>query len=103
MQQTSVIVMAAAYHSAQRAIADLKHAVFTVLATGPRVGMRNSQIGRALGIYAGHVGHQGHISRALLEMMFAEGVVEQDNVTKLWTLRDPCPATPCQADEPAED
>lgn len=103
MEQSAVIAMAAAYQSAQRAVADLKHAVFMVLATGPAGGMRNSQIGRALGIYAGHVRHQGHISRTLLEMMLKEGVVDQNNQSKMWTLRDPCSTAPGQGDEPAED
>lgn len=77
-----------AYQSAQRAVADLKHAVLVVLAAGPAEGMKNSQVGRSLGIYAGHVRHQGHISRTLLEMMLNEGVVVQDQQTKLWKLRD---------------
>lgn len=79
---------AMAYQSAQRAIADLKHAVFLVLASGPEAGMRNSEIGRSLGIHAGHVRHQGHISRTLLEMMLTEGVVDQDPESKRWHLRD---------------
>ena len=95
---------ASAYQSAQRAVADLKHAVFVVLAAGPAEGMKNSQIGRSLGIYAGHVRHQGHISRTLLEMMLKEGVVEQDQQTKLWKLRDLRTTTSVVGDdESAED
>ena len=103
MEQSS-LKTAAAYQSAQRALADLKHSVFVVLATGPAGGMRNSQIGRALGIYAGHVRHQGHISRTLLEMMLKEGVVDQDAQSKLWKLRDPGSVTSSEeVDEPAEE
>ena len=75
------------YHLAQRALADLKAAVFALLSNATDAGMTNAEIGRGLGIYRGHVGHEGHISRTLLEMMKAEGVVEQDEATKRWTLR----------------
>lgn len=93
-----------AYQSAQRALADLKHSVFVVLAAGPAEGMKNSQIGRSLGIYAGHVRHQGHISRTLLEMMLNEGVVDQDPKTKLWRLRDQRVTTSISDDaEPTEE
>jgi len=49
--------------------------------------MRNADIGRALGIHAGHVEHEGHIPRTLLALMEKEGVVQQDPQTKLWTIR----------------
>ena len=77
------------YILAQRAIADLKAAVFILLKKGPKEGMRNADIGRALGIYAGHVGHEGHIPRTLLSLMESEGVVQQDAQSKLWTVRPP--------------
>lgn len=48
--------------------------------------MRNIDVGRALGIYMGHVEHEGHIPRTLLAIMEAEGVVEQDKATKTWRL-----------------
>ena len=76
-----------AYALAQRAIADLKTAVYTLLERGPQSGMRNADIGRALGIHAGHVEHEGHIPRTLLALMEKEGVVQQDPQTKLWSLR----------------
>jgi len=76
-----------AYALAQRAIADLKAAVYSLLQSGPQNGMKNSEIGRALGIHAGHVEHEGHISRTLLALMEKEGVVQQDSQTKLWSLR----------------
>ena len=50
-------------------------------------GLKNSDIGRQLGIYMGHVEHEGHIPRTLLAIMESEGVVEQDNETKAWRLR----------------
>lgn len=52
------------YTVAQRAIADLKTAVYLLLKAGPPRGMRNADIGRALGINAGHVEHEGNISHA---------------------------------------
>lgn len=76
-----------AYHVAQRAMADLKAGVLRVLASAPMSGLSNAAIGRTLGIYAGHVGHQGHISRTLLALMESEGVVEQDSDTKRWRVR----------------
>ena len=79
---------AVAYQSAQRALADLKGAVYLTLAAGPAEGLQNAQIGRSLGIYGGHSGQEGHISRTLLEMLLVEGVVEQDLKTKRWSLRD---------------
>ncbi len=72
---------------AQRAIADLKAAVYLLMKNGPESGLRNSDIGRALGIYTGHVEHEGHISRTLLAIMEKEGVVLQNPDTKLWTLK----------------
>lgn len=64
-----------AYALAQRAMADLKAAIFLVLESGPAQGMRNADIGRTLGIHAGHVEHEGHIPRTLLALMEKEGVV----------------------------
>jgi DNA-binding IclR family transcriptional regulator len=68
-------------------MADLKAAVYALLQRGPQPGMRNADIGRALGIHAGHVEHEGHIPRTLLALMEKEGVVQQDPHTKLWSLR----------------
>jgi hypothetical protein len=79
--------MEEAYALAQRAMADLKTAIYLILKNGPVQGMRNADIGRALGIYAGHVEHEGHISRTLLALMEKEGVVQQDPQSKLWTIR----------------
>jgi hypothetical protein len=75
-----------AYALAQRAMADLKAAVYMLLKTGPAGGLRNADIGRALGIYAGHIEHEGHIPRTLLALMEKEGVVQQDHQSKRWTI-----------------
>ena len=74
------------YSDAQSALAQLKGAIFETIRKGPARGLRNADIGRKLGIYGGHVGHEGHISRSLLAMMESEGVVRQDS-EKRWTLR----------------
>ncbi len=73
------------YFMAQTAIAQLKAAIH-ILLKRKQDGLRNSEIGRELGIYMGHVEHEGHIPRTLLAIMEAEGVVEQDKKTKLWRL-----------------
>lgn len=66
-----------AYATAQLAIANLKSAVYMLLQEAGSEGMRNVDIGRALGIYSGHAGHEGHIPRTLLAIMESESVVEQ--------------------------
>jgi hypothetical protein len=75
------------YLLAQAAIAQLKGAIHHVLAHAPVAGLKNVDIGRLLGIYMGHVEHEGHIPRTLLAAMESEGVVEQDKETKAWRLR----------------
>lgn len=76
-----------AYRRAQRALANLKVAAAEVLATAGPDGLRNSQVGRLLGIYRGHVEHQGHISRTVLEMLQEDGVAEQKGKGGPWHLR----------------
>lgn len=76
------------YEKAQQAMAVLKSLVRAVLEAGPEHGLKNAEIGRTLGIYSGHVEHEGHISRTLLEMLRAEGVAVQDAETKRWKLRN---------------
>jgi hypothetical protein len=80
------------YAIAQRALADLKSAVYVVLRDGPAEGLRNADIGRLLGIYGGHIGHEGHIPRTVLALMEEEGVVQQDS-EKRWTLKTHPPQT----------
>jgi len=75
------------YSIAQQAMAQLKSAVYQVLESGPESGLTNAATGRALGVYAGHVGHEGHISRTLLALMQSEGVAQQNDKTLHWTLR----------------
>lgn len=72
------------YSIAQNAIANLKGAIYSLLKNSEN-SLRNAEIGRSLGIYSGHVGHEGHISRTLLAIMEEEGVVEQDD-NKKWHL-----------------
>jgi hypothetical protein len=76
------------YRSAQRALAELKAAVIRLLVAGPREGLKNSQIGRALGIYGGHRGHEGHISRTILARLEDEGLVRQDGQSLRWSLTE---------------
>ena len=76
-----------AYERAQRAILELKRSIHELLATSPPEGLQNAEIGRALGIYMGHAGHEGHIPRVLLGLMENEGAVVQDPGTKRWRLR----------------
>lgn len=75
------------YILAQDAMAKLREAVYLLLLEAPKSGLKNAQIGRSLGIYSGHAGHEGHISRTILALMQAEGVVEQDVETKNWRIR----------------
>ena len=76
-----------AYRRAQRALADLKAATVEILATAGQEGLRNAQIGRLLGIYRGHVQHEGHVSRTILEMLQDDGIAEQQGKAKTWRLR----------------
>lgn len=79
------------YFTAQQAIASLKGAIHALLSESER-GLRNAEIGQMLGIHKGHGNqHKGHITRTLLEIMQAEGVVEQLEESKLWAL--------CRAEE----
>ena len=57
------------YLLAQTAMAQLKAAVHQVLGSAPAAGLKNSDIGRLLGIYMGHAEHEGHIPRTLLALM----------------------------------
>jgi hypothetical protein len=81
-----------AYHRAQTAMADLKGSVLSLLEQNIE-GMSNAAIGRSLGIYGGHKGHEGHIPRTLLAMLEQEGVVQQNPGNQLWTVRQHGPST----------
>lgn len=77
-----------AHRVAQNAIVAMKKAIVMLLEerdTGQ--GLRNVDIGRRLGIYAGHKGHEGHVSRTMLALLESDGVVTQDADTKRWSLR----------------
>jgi hypothetical protein len=77
-----------AYKLAQKALVDLKTSIYALLTSGPEEGLTNAQIGRGLGIYMGHVGHEGHIHRTLLAIMEAEGIVDQDGRSKKWKIKN---------------
>ena len=87
-----------AYRRAQRAIAELKSAAVDLLATAGPEGWRNAQIGRLLGIYQGHVRHEGHISRTILEMLQADGIAEQKGQGGPWQIRQQPAAGPEEGD-----
>jgi hypothetical protein len=74
------------YGRAQAAMADLKAVVYELLAENPK-GLTNAEVGRFLGIYQGHVGHEGHVSRTILALLESEEVAEQDKESKIWKLR----------------
>jgi DNA-binding IclR family transcriptional regulator len=86
----SIGEQAEAYGRAQRAIADLKTSILQVLSVSGSKGLRNADIGHALGVNMGHSGsgrHEGHISMTLLQIMQEEGVVERDTDSKRWRLK----------------
>jgi hypothetical protein len=72
------------YLQAQHAVAELKSAVLGIVELAGKSGLKNSQVGRALGIYAGHVRHEGHISRTILAMLESEGLLRQEPASKKW-------------------
>ena len=76
-----------AYRIAQKAMVDLKTAVYFMMLIGPTEGYSNADIGRKLGIYTGHVGHEGHISRTILGLLESEGILYQDSESKKWLIR----------------
>jgi hypothetical protein len=75
------------YEKAQTGLTLIKSAIHLLLRDAGPEGLKNSEIGRSLGIYHGHEGHEGHISRTLLAQLEHEGLVKQDNETKAWSLR----------------
>lgn len=67
-------------------MAELKGVAYELLDTAAE-GLTNAEIGRALGIYQGHVGHEGHVSRTILALLESEEVAIQDSTSKRWVLR----------------
>lgn len=88
------------YLLAQRALADMKGAVLGLVSEHD--GLTNAEIGRALGIYAGHIRHEGHISRTLLAMLEDDGVVWQDQATKKWHARPVKRQSTDETDQPSD-
>ena len=76
------------YERAQRALVELKIAIYDLLSGSPS-GLSNAEVGRTLGIYMGHVGHEGHIPRTILALLESDGVVRRDRDTKKWTINRP--------------
>lgn len=75
------------YQTAQRAVADLKAAVLSHLRNhGPAT---NAEIGRSLGIYFGHVRHEGHVSRSILQLLATEGLAIQKAKGGPWEACQP--------------
>lgn len=79
------------YRTAQIAIAELKATVYELLERSPD-GLANAEIGRQLGIYMGHVGHEGHVSRTVLSLMEHEGSVQQAGKRGKWHIGLKSPA-----------
>ena len=77
--------MESSYYKAQLGMTQIKEAIYSLLKENLPKGLRNVDIGKSLGIYGGHKGHEGHISRTILEIMQSEGVIEQRE-DKLWYL-----------------
>jgi hypothetical protein len=76
--------MTNAYSNAQNGLALLKVAVFEILSIYKDEGLRNVDVGKLLGIYRGHIRHEGHISRTILAIMEEDGTIRQDSETKKW-------------------
>lgn len=79
--------MTTPYARAQRGLAILKEAVYETIVNGSENGLTNAEVGRMLGIYMGHKGHEGHISRTILSLLEDNGMICQDKVTKRWMVR----------------
>ena len=75
------------YYKAQYGLTLLKDAIRDLLVSIHPKGLRNVDVGKALGIYSGHKGHEGHISRTLLEIMQNEGIIEQRS-DKHWYYKE---------------
>lgn len=67
-------------------MAELKGVVYELLCQS-EAGLSNAEVGRRLGIYGGHVGHEGHVSRTILGILEKEEVIVQDKKSKVWTVR----------------
>ncbi len=94
-----------AYRTSQAAVVMLKEAVLRLLESDTG-GLRNVDVGTALGIYGGYRGkagnevQQGDLSRIILERLKDEGLVTQDGDGKTWKLvRRPSPSESAGDDE----
>ena len=73
------------YERAQIGVAQVKSAIFELLEQNKDC-LTNAEIGRSLGIYFGHEGHEGHIPRSLISLMEREGAVYQDGPCGKWFI-----------------
>ena len=77
------------YEKAQLAVISLKSAVLTLLTRQGATGLRNTEIGRTLGIYFTPNGRQqGWMSMYLLHLLQAEGRVHQVKSGGEWVLSE---------------
>ena len=76
--------MVNAYSKAQEGLALLKSAVHEILNEYKEDGLRNVDVGKLLGIYHGHVRHEGHISRTILAILEEDGTIMQELESKKW-------------------
>lgn len=76
-----------AYEMAQEAVTQMKSAIIRLLADNPE-GLRNSDIGRMLGVNADFLDdQQGWFPYTVLKIMELERTVEQKKPRGPWTLR----------------
>ena len=83
-----------AYEKSQAGIAQIKSAIYDVLANPetPSEGLGNSQIGKMIGIYhmssSGKIDkHLGHVSASLLHQLKNEQIVDYNENSKKWSLK----------------
>jgi hypothetical protein len=78
-----------AFRLAQESVALMKAAIYKLLANHPE-GLKNSYIGRALGVNADFIDdQQGWFSYTVLKMMEIDRTVEQTKARGPWRLTTP--------------
>jgi hypothetical protein len=71
-------------HLAESAIGDRGRGTTSVVDWPSRISMRRSADCQE--VYAGHVRHEGHFSRTVLDMFQSEGLVQRDQASETWRL-----------------
>ena len=75
------------YERAQIAMAQLKSLALTLVAQNPESGLRQTDIGRMLGIHATPDGQQqGWVAGYLMQLLENEGLVERESQRAPWLL-----------------